>query len=949
MAEDRKPHYQERPSGGSASRKRRRKRRVLRRVLTAIGTLFLIVIITGSFMACFAAVYIQQVILPQVHFDWADYPMDLSSIIYYTDPKTGEVLEYETLSGDQDRVWVPYKDLPDNLINAAVAIEDRRYYEHNGVDWLSTAKGVFTFFTGGKIRGGSTITQQMIKNSTQRDEVTVKRKIIEIFTALDVDKKYDKDQILEMYLNLIYFGRRCYGVYTASYMYFGKGLDELSLAECASLISITNNPSLYDPYTHPENNAERRGYVLDGMVRDGYITQEECDAAKAEEIDFHRGSSSNSNQESTLYSWYTEQVITDVINDLMEEYGYSYKIATQIVYSGGLEIYACVDVNVQAMVDSVYGNTENLPYISPSGQQLQSAITIIDPQGNVVALAGKMGEKTAADTRGYNMATSALRQSGSSIKPLAVYAPAIEMGLITPHSVYEDSAVLLLGSENEEDDPTPWPYNVDRIYRGQVTINEAVENSYNTIAVRVLQQVTPEVAYEYLTEKFGIDDGHVVAQMTLNGKEYTDIGLSQLALGGLTRGVSTLDMASAYSVFPRNGIYIEPRTYSRVVDANGKILLENTQTVEPVLKETTVHYINELLQNVVRNGSGRNAAFDGMTIAGKTGTTTSQRDIWFVGYTPYYTAAVWVGYAGTSEVITGTGSTNAARNLWKMVMSQVHEGLEDKSLPTGSGLTSVEYCLDTGLRATDACRSDIRGRRTAMGSFYPEDVPAEYCTAHIMVNICTADPILDEEGNPTGRYHLAGEFCPEVVVDEEGNATLGRISVSVPDMERQYVGEVPPDDDVYFLPALEEAGICTVHNDAIPVTPPPYDPSQFNIAIPSTWPTPEQDPNFSPYDESTWPNQPGYVSPTPVTSEPPVETDTPVFTPPPPPAESEPDSSQPPATTQEPTFTPTPTPTPPPEPTPTPTPAQTPEPTPTPAPEPTPTPEDNAPWFPGAG
>ncbi|MDE6108285.1 MAG: transglycosylase domain-containing protein, partial [Oscillospiraceae bacterium] len=318
--------------------------------------------------------------------------MNLSSIIYYTDPETGECLEYETLSGDQNRIWVEYEELPKDLINAAVAIEDRRYYEHNGVDWLSTAKGVFNFFTGGRIRGGSTITQQMIKNFTQRDEVTVKRKIIEIFTALDVDKKYSKEQILELYLNKIYFGRKCYGVYTAAYMYFGKNVSELSLAECASLISITNNPSLYDPYTHPENNAERRGYVLDGMVRDGKISQEECDAAKAEEIDFHSGSSSN--QSNTLYTWYTEQVITDVIRGLMDEYGYDEDFATQIVYSGGLKIYACVDVNVQAVVNEVYSNVENLPYTSRSGQQLQSAITVIDEKGNVVALAGKLGEKT---------------------------------------------------------------------------------------------------------------------------------------------------------------------------------------------------------------------------------------------------------------------------------------------------------------------------------------------------------------------------------------------------------------------------------------------------------------------------------------------------------------------------------------------------------------------------
>lgn len=846
MAEQTNPHPKRR-------KKHRKAKRIVGGIFKAIGTLLLVGIITCSFLACFAAVYIQQVIIPQVHFEWADYPMNLSSIIYYTDPETGEVLEYETLSGDQDRVWVEYKALPKNLINAAVAIEDRRFYEHNGVDWLSTAKGVFNFFTGGKIRGGSTITQQMIKNSTQRDEVTVKRKIIEIFTALDVDKKYDKKQILEMYLNLIYFGRKCYGVYTASYKYFGKDLSELSLAECASLISITNNPSLYDPYTHPENNAERRGYVLDGMVRDGCITQEECDAAKAEVIDFHSGNSSN--QDNTFYTWYTEQVITDVTRALMEKYGYSEEIAKQVVYSGGLKIHACVDVSVQAAVDEVYSNVENLPYTSPSGQQLQSAITIIDDKGNVVALAGKLGEKTVDDTRGYNMATRAQRQPGSSIKPISVYAPALEMGLITPYSVYEDGPDRLL-NEN------PWPSNQNRRYQGQMTVAAAVANSTNTVAVRILEEVTPAVSYEYLVEKFGVDENHLVWKKTINGKEFSDLGASQLGLGGLTNGVTTLDMATAYSVFPRNGIYIQPRTFSKVEDANGKVILSMEREGEAVLKESTVYYINSLLHGVMTGGgTGRAYSFSGMTLAGKTGTTTADNDRWFVGYSPYYTAAVWVGYSKPETVKVSGG--NPAGKMWNLVMSQIHEGLPDKGFPQADGLVSVEYCLDTGLLANDACRGDIRGNRTAVGKFFPEDVPMDYCEAHVMVSVCTADPILDEDGE-TVHYHMAGEFCPDTMLDEEGNDTLGRIDVAVLDMERATAGEdVVLEDALYFLKTLEELGPCTVHTEAIIIPPEPYDPSTFDIEFPETWPTPEQDPNFNHLDPATWPTPTLPIIPTP--------------------------------------------------------------------------------------
>lgn len=876
----------EQSANPAASKRKRRRRRksILRRVLTTLGTLLLVGIITCSFLACFAAVYIKNVILPQTELDVADYPMNLSSMIYYVDPVTGEEVEYETLHGDQNRVWVEYNELPQNLINALVAIEDRRFYTHHGVDWIRTAKSALTTFTGGRTQGGSTITQQLIKNLTQYDDVTVKRKVLEIFKALEFDKKYSKSQTLEWYLNYVYFGRRCYGVYTASYAYFGKNVSELSLAECASLIGITNNPSLYDPYTNPENNLERRGIVLDAMARDGFISKEQCEAAKVEKLEFRSGR--NENGQNTLYSWYTEQVITDVTRDLMDQYDYSEQVASDLVYSGGLKIYACVDTKVQAMVDSIYSNAENLPYSSPSGQQLQSAITVIDPQGNVVALAGKMGEKTSADTRGYNMATRALRQPGSSIKPLAVYAPALEMGLITPYSVFEDSSPMLLEDE-------PWPSNVNHRNTGQMTVMKAVTDSTNTVAVRVLQQVTPAVAYEYLLDKFGIDPDHLVTSKIIKGKEYSDIGYSQLALGGLTTGVSTLDMAAAYSVFPRNGVYVAPRTYSKVVDANEKVLLTKELVGEPVLKEKTVYYINEMLKNVVAQGSGTAAQLPGMTVAGKTGTTNSYNDRWFVGYTPYYTAAVWIGYQTPERI---TGPSTLTPDLWKRVMEQVHEGLEYREFPGAEGLVAQEYCMDTGLLATEECRSDMRGSRVATGYYFPEDAPTEYCQAHVMVEVCTADPILNENGEPTGRYHLAGEFCPEVELNEDGTDSLGKISVSVLDIQREYIGDIYPEDNGYFKVSLESEGPCTVHTEEIPDDdePEPYDPALFDPTNPSTWPTREQDPGFDSRDPTTWPTagghliRPGQTGPEPSESRLPAEsevpgsgtTPTPVFTPP---------------------------------------------------------------------
>ena len=467
-----------------------------------------------------------------------------------------------------------------------------------------------------------------------------------------------------------------------------------------------------------------------------------------------------------------------------------------------------------------------------------------------MGLSGKIGEKTAKDTRGWNRATRTIRQPGSSIKPLAVYAPALEMGLITPYSVFEDSPPMLL--EN-----SPWPSNVNHRYTGLMTVSNAVTNSTNTVAVRVLQKVTPQVAFEYLEDKFGVDPNHLVVSRMINGKEYSDIGYSQMALGGLTDGVSTLDMAGAYSVFPRDGVYIKPRTYSKVVDSNGKELLTQETEGKAVLKEKTTYYVNQMLKDVVNDGSGTYASFPGMTIAGKTGSTNSNNDRWFVGYTPYYTAAVWVGYDNPERV---KASGNPAASLWKKVMSQVHEGLENKDFTKPEGLVSVSYCLDSGLKATDKCRSDMRGSRVAVGYLFPEDVPTQSCDLHTMVEVCTGSPILNDSGEPTGRYHLAGEFCPETSTGDDGEPVKGRTSVAVLNLTREYLGGVIPEDDAYLLRSVEAAGTCTVHTSEISEEPEPYDPSQFDITDPSTWPSEEQDPEFDPGDPSTWPTAGGHPS-----------------------------------------------------------------------------------------
>ncbi len=733
----------------------KRKRKKHGRAFRVIMTIVLICVITAAMLLCMAAVYIKNVIIPNANLEMNDYNMAQTSVIMAKDPATGDYKTVRTLYGNENRIWVSLDEIPQYLKDAAVAIEDKRFYKHNGVDWVRTAKAISLMFTGQDIQGGSTLTQQLIKNMTSDDEVTVKRKIMEIFRALEFEKKYTKEEILEGYLNYIYLGQRCNGVYTASYAYFGKHVSELSLAECASLIGITNNPSKYDPLgtlevTDPETgevktskdfNKERQLTILNAMLEQGYISQEEYDEAVAEELVFNvegkgRDDSSTKN---TVYTWYEDQVIDDVIADLMETYNYSEKYATDMVFSGGLEIYSCMNPDVQAAVDQVYNDRSNLDYTSSSGQALQSAITIVDnTTGEVVAMAGGVGEKTVS--RGLNRATSSKRPPGSSIKPLAVYAPAIELGEVKPTTMVEDSPVRKLQGRD-------WPVNASGVYQGNVSVSKAVEESINTVAVRVLDMVGLETSFDFMQDKFHIK---LVRSLTKAGtnSSYTDISEGALALGGLTQGVSTYEMAAAYSVFPRQGVYMEPKTYTMVLQKVGnssKTLLrkETSEEGETILSERTTYYMNQMLQNVVTgsSGTGKRANFSGQEIAGKTGTTTSRKDLWFVGYTPYYTAAVWTGYDQQERL--ASQLQNPSVVLWQKVMSEVHKSLPYKQFaqPDTSTMKKVTYCASSGMLPGPACAGHL-----TTGYFFPDDVPTSICTYH---KVEVPDPVEDPSDTPS--------------------------------------------------------------------------------------------------------------------------------------------------------------------------------------------------------
>ncbi len=660
-------------------------------LMILLGTLLLILAATGAIMACYAAGYIQSVIIPEAQeataaLDLIRSDVDLTSTIYYYNSESGTYEVQETLYGTADRVWVSYDEVPQDLINATVAIEDKRFWTHGGVDWIRTASSVLSYVTGGTQQGGSTITQQLIKNLTGNNQVTVRRKVLEIFEALEFDATHTKEETMEWYLNVIYLGRQCYGVYTASYQYFGKDVSELSLAECASLISITNNPSLYDPYTYPENNYQRRCLVLEQMYEQGMISEEEMNAAMAEEINFHSAEIEEEEETASLdndeyFSWYTDTVIREVALDLMEVYGVEdYDVALQMIYSGGMRIYSCLDPEVQQAVDNVYEDTSFFAdNQSDGGQTLQSAITVIDnATGAVVAISGGMGEKEGNLL--WNRATRTLRPPGSAIKPLSVYAPALEMGILTPDDLIEDSPITL-------SDGTTYPTsNSGRSFTGEmVTVDYGLTESLNSVAVQILNRVSPRYAFNFLQERFGITS--LVEEYTSpTGRQYTDLAMAPLALGGLTYGVSTYELTAAYAVFARGGVYVEPYVYTVVTNSSGEVILsqdgyelvtnaDGTSSVrgyaagEAVLKQSTVDDMDEMLQHVVTRGTGTAAQIEGVTVAGKTGTTDDDYDRWFAGYTDDYTAAVWTGY-DNADTINYEG--NPAVDLWRTIMEQIN-------------------------------------------------------------------------------------------------------------------------------------------------------------------------------------------------------------------------------------------------------------------------------------
>ena len=739
--------------------RRRPRRRGWGTASRVIGTILLVFVLTAAIFAGIFSAYINSSMRGRVEVYLDEFETKVSTELYYQEPSSGEWTMYHTLFLDsENRIWADLEQIPKDLQKAVVAIEDKRFYKHKGVDWHGTARAIFSTIFGGSVQGGSTITQQLVKNVTGDNQNTVKRKVMEIYRAQELEKRYEKDEILEAYLNEVYFGYSCYGVVTASLKYFNKDVSELTLAECASLVAITNNPSLYDPLQTDwglENNRTRQLLVLGAMLEQGKIDQAAYDAAKEENVVFSNGYTilggrvdvdtdkkddtdadggdeqpeEETETATSSQSYFTDAVIEDVAAALVEKYGLTdstnpvtgevttaFEQGVNMVYGKGYKIYTTQNPDYQKIAEEVCTDTSNLPYTSTytnsygekETEQLQVGMTIVDPYtGYVVAMVGGAGVKQY--DRGWNWATSA-RQCGSAIKPISVYAPALDDGTINGASTIDDYPVMVLNG-------SVYPKNANGRYQGLTPLHTAIARSTNTCAVRVVQEYGTSRSYDFMTNKLGFT--------TLTSQDAQQVG--NMGLGGLDRGVTTEEMAAAFAAFANEGIYTAPRTFIRVEDADGNVILENEAKASVAMKDTTAALMNSLLQEVINGGTGYEGRISGMHVAGKTGTTNNDQDRYFVGYTPYYSCAVWVGYVHNQRIV---ASGNPAASMWQKVMSRIHADLPDKDFFSCSGLTYVKVCADSGLLATDSCAEDCRGSRVYSALVAADNAPSAYCNMH---------------------------------------------------------------------------------------------------------------------------------------------------------------------------------------------------------------------------
>ena len=612
-----------------------------------------------------------------------------------------------TLNGDEKRQIITLDEMSEYLPKAYIAIEDERFYEHHGIDAKRTSNAIYTYIRndGSSSFGGSTITQQLVKNITNNKESTVERKVKEWVLAYELEKEVPKDKILEKYLNVIFVGADVYGVELGAQYYFNKSAQELSLAECAFLAGVTHSPNLYNPF---EENANletiniRTKVVLNKMLKLNLITQNEYILALHEVnegLKFEEG-----NKVETVYSYHTDAAINQVIEDFAEKNGLSTGLAKSYIYSNGLIIYTTQNTEIQEIMEEEFDKDEYvLPSRTHEGTTTQAAMVVIDHKnGFVVGCVGGLGEKNVS--RGLNRATQSPRQTGSAMKPLSVVAPALQEKIITAASIYSDSKTTFTLPNGEK--YTPKNYNY---YRGNITVRQALETSQNIPFIRIMETLTPVKSREYL-EKMGIT--------TLTNRDY---GLS-LAIGGLDQGITPLEMAGAYATIANNGEYIEPTFYTKVIDLEGNVVLEADQTKTKVLDPATAYVEKNLLTQPVvgKSGTATYCKIDGMEVSAKTGTTDNDYDRWLCGFTPYYTAACWFGY-DYNETVKFSGN-NPAGLIWSRIMTPIHADLESAEFEIPDGVVTKSVCRSTGKLAKSWCWK--------YDEIFSEDNLPEECSGH---------------------------------------------------------------------------------------------------------------------------------------------------------------------------------------------------------------------------
>ncbi len=756
--------------------------------------------------------------------DLSTAPAEAATYIYDADGRQLQKLTAPT----SNRTPVAISQIPEDLQHAVVSIEDERFYEHNGIDVRGILRAFVVGITGGSFsEGASTITQQLLKNSVFTDWVSessliesFKRKFQEQYLALQLEKNMEKtasksdvkQKILQDYLNTINLGAGTYGVQAAAKRYFNKDVSELTLSESTVIAGITQNPTGYNPITNPEANARRREKVLNAMLSQGYISEAAYQDALSDDVYSRIQEASSETEDNGVYSYYTDAMIDQILEDLMTEKGYSSTQAYRALYSGGLRIYSVQDASIQQICDEEFANSANYPTETLIGldyalsiqkasgetihygssdiqdyfeqqdasfrmmfydedtarsyaEQFKTAMTaegdtvlgervslVPQPQASVViieqstgyvkAIVGGRGSKEASLT--LNRATSTRRQPGSTFKPIAVYAPAIEHNGKTLASVYDNAPYQYeSGAELKN-------WDSDYGYSGLETIHTALMKSVNVVAVKVLTEIGPQTGLDYL-EQLGITtlyDNDTDA----NGNVLTD-AYQPLALGGVTDGVVNLELTAAYAALANGGSYIKPKFYSRIEDSNGNVILDNTCAATQVFQPSTAYLLTKAMEDVVQNPLGTAYQIIGlgdMPVAGKTGTTDSSKDIWFEGYTPYYTCGVWGGY-DNNEALPDTDKSYSryAKVLWNAIMTRIHAELPVTDFTQPEGITTATICKKSGkLAVSGLCDADPRGSQVMTEYFTTDTVPTETCNVHVTAKIC----------NQTGL--LASATCP---------------------------------------------------------------------------------------------------------------------------------------------------------------------------------------------